>query len=135
MGRIDSPRKSERRSYLAEVALRIGDGPDRPAHLLDLGRRGAGLFAPSAVPIGEWVELAIGPAVLSGIVAWVRVEPDGNFLGIAFARTLSPEQVRGLVTPGSGAQPPRDSAGTGPRVESRPGTLGRSTDPPSRAAR
>jgi len=93
---------------LRDVLVRpLSQGSSFAGNLLDLARGGAALFAGRFVGVGQPVELALrtggsanapGGPKLVGRVVYARAEPEGNIMGIAFARPLSSEELRAFDT-------------------------------------
>lgn len=80
----------------------LPEGAPLPARVLDLGQSGLALFASWSLATGQLVEVAfpVGrPAVRVGLdkhdgrVVRSRALPDGNVLGIAFARPLTADEL------------------------------------------
>ena len=102
------PRKSDRNRFLVDVEVKslIGTSSFK-AHALDLGQSGLAIFSRRFLTVGHPVELIFHPPgkvdvpernKLVGRVVNARVESDGNILGIAFAQTLSSQEIRSLET-------------------------------------
>ncbi len=102
------PRKSDRNRFLVDVEVKslIGTSSFK-AHALDLGQSGLAIFSRRFLTVGHPVELVFHPPgkvdvtgknKLVGRVVNARVESDGNILGIAFAQTLSSQEIRSLET-------------------------------------
>ncbi len=102
------PRRFDRNRFLVdlEVTSLIGASSFK-AHALDLGQSGLAIFARRFLTVGHPVELTFHPSErasaiqdnkIVGRVVNARVEADGNILGIAFAQTLSTEEIELLET-------------------------------------
>lgn len=102
------PRRFDRNRFLVDVEVKslIGTSSFK-AHALDLGQSGLAIFARRFLTIGHPVELvfrapgkivATEGSTIVGRVVNARVEADGNILGIAFAQTLSSQEIESLET-------------------------------------
>lgn len=101
-------RRFERKRFLGDALVRpLLGGSQFAAHVLDIGQSGVSLFASQFLAVGQPVELVLrlpagaacpGDLQRDGRVAFARVELDGNIMGIAFARTLSTEDLQALET-------------------------------------
>ncbi len=100
------PRKFERKRFLAELSVRgLPRGSPFRVSALNVGQGGLALFARQFVAVGQPVELALpissaaspsSSCTLEGRVTYARAEPEGNIIGIAFAKPLSAQELEAL---------------------------------------
>ena len=102
------PRKFDRSRFLVDVEVKSLVGTSSfKAHALDLGQSGLAVFSRRFLTVGHPVELVFHPPgkmdateknKIVGRIVNARVESDGNILGIAFAQTLSSQEIESLET-------------------------------------
>lgn len=93
------PRKYDRTRFLVDVEITGHTGGNMfIGHAIDLAQAGISVFANRFVQTGQRIELKFrsgrnsypaGESKICGTVVFVRVETDGNLLGISFATPLS----------------------------------------------
>jgi hypothetical protein len=96
------PRQSERRRFLGDLLVRpLPGNACFGASAINLNQGGVALFSSRGLSVGQSVELLLDggaptpdAAKMLGRVAYVSVQPEGNLIGIAFARALSADEMR-----------------------------------------
>jgi hypothetical protein len=95
-------REFSRKLFLGNVWVNpIPKGKRFAANALNIGQGGLDLFCHQFLEVGHAVELLLRAdpteeKKLHGRVTNIRVEMDGNIMGIAFACPLSPEEKQTL---------------------------------------
>jgi len=101
-----TPRKFERRRCLGHASVRPVPGETSfRAEVLNLGQGGLGLFSSRFLEVGRQIEVTLqvggktvtaDVATRDGRIAAAKVLPDGNIMGIAFARPLTVAELKML---------------------------------------
>jgi PilZ domain len=94
-------RGHERVPHMRDVSVHApAHGDPVGAYSIDLSRSGSKIFSVLPLAVGDEVKITWGdrvPAVtLGGRVAYVASTSDGQFAGVQFHRSLSPEAFRAL---------------------------------------
>ncbi|HXZ25298.1 MAG TPA: PilZ domain-containing protein [Nitrospiria bacterium] len=98
---MDKRRKYERVSAIIPAELTwLEPGIRIEANVTMLGRGGMELFAPRAIDEGQIVEVEVhlfagrhdeGVERVQGSVVWLKVDLDGNAIGVKFTEPLTPK--------------------------------------------
>jgi hypothetical protein len=101
------PRRFDRKRFIAEAVVRpLGGGPPQKVHVYDLAEGGLAVFAHQSLTEGLHVEIVFranlaavraGLGKREGRVAYNRVLPDGNAVGVVFTKPLDVAELKLLM--------------------------------------